>query len=36
MDTAKARRELAWKPDHSANQTLREAAVAAREKGLLD
>ncbi|HEY6730991.1 MAG TPA: NAD-dependent epimerase/dehydratase family protein [Solirubrobacterales bacterium] len=36
MDTAKARRELGWKPRHDAEETLRETVVGAREKGLLD
>lgn len=36
MDTAKARRDLAWKPKHSAEETLRETVSGAREKGLLD
>ena len=30
MDTAKARRELRWRPKHDALQTLRETIVAAR------
>jgi nucleoside-diphosphate-sugar epimerase len=36
MDTAKARRELAWKPRFDAPETLLQTAVAARESGLLD
>jgi UDP-glucose 4-epimerase len=36
MDTAKARRDLGWKPLHPANQTLQETVTGAREKGLLD
>lgn len=36
MDTAKARRELAWLPAHDARQTLAETALAARDSGLLD
>ena len=36
MDTTKARRDLAWNPQHSAQQTLRETVAGAREKGLLD
>jgi UDP-glucose 4-epimerase len=36
MDTAKARRDLGWKPRHDAEETLRETVAAAREKGLLD
>jgi len=36
MDTAKARRDLSWKPNHSAQQTLQETVVGARGKGLLD
>jgi nucleoside-diphosphate-sugar epimerase len=36
MDTAKARRELAWRPVHDAEQTLRETVAGARESGLLD
>jgi nucleoside-diphosphate-sugar epimerase len=36
MDTAKARRELAWKPRFDAGETLIQTAVAAREAGLLD
>ena len=30
MDTAKARRELCWRPKHDALQTLRETVTAAR------
>jgi UDP-glucose 4-epimerase len=36
MDTAKARRDLGWKPQHPAEQTLGETVAGAREKGLLD
>jgi UDP-glucose 4-epimerase len=36
MDTAKARRELGWKPQHDALETLEETVAGAREKGLLD
>jgi nucleoside-diphosphate-sugar epimerase len=36
MDTAKARRQLDWKPRHDASQTLAETALAARDAGLLD
>ncbi len=36
MDTAKARRELGWRPRHDAQETLRELVDAAREQGLLD
>jgi nucleoside-diphosphate-sugar epimerase len=35
MDTARARRDLGWKPRHSAQQTLQETVAGAREKGLL-
>ncbi len=35
MDTAKARRELDWKPRFDAEETLVQTAVAAREAGLL-
>lgn len=35
MDTAKARRELRWRPAHDAADTLREMVEAARSKGLL-
>jgi UDP-glucose 4-epimerase len=31
MDTAKARRELRWRPRHDARETLRETVAAARE-----
>src|SRR3954447_12415225 len=31
MDTAKARRELRWRPQHDARETLRETVAAARE-----
>jgi UDP-glucose 4-epimerase len=36
MDTAKARRELGWAPEHDARQTLTEMVAAAREKGLTE
>ena len=36
MDTAKARRDLGWKPRHDAQETLRETVAGARVKGLLD
>lgn len=36
MDTAKARRELGWQPQHDATHTLSETVAGAREKGLLD
>jgi nucleoside-diphosphate-sugar epimerase len=36
MDTAKARRELGWKPRFDAAETLLQTAVSARETGLLD
>ncbi|MFL5873930.1 MAG: NAD-dependent epimerase/dehydratase family protein [Solirubrobacterales bacterium] len=36
MDTAKARRELNWQPQHSADETLRETVEGAREKGMLN
>jgi UDP-glucose 4-epimerase len=36
MDTAKARRELGWRPRFDASETLIQTAVAAREAGLLD
>jgi nucleoside-diphosphate-sugar epimerase len=36
MDTAKARRDLGWEPQHPAQQTLQETVAGAREKGLLD
>ncbi|HET7455837.1 MAG TPA: NAD-dependent epimerase/dehydratase family protein [Solirubrobacterales bacterium] len=35
MDTAKARRDLGWKPQHDAEETLAETVAGAREKGLL-
>jgi UDP-glucose 4-epimerase len=35
MDTAKARRDLNWKPRHDAMQTLQETVRGAREAGLL-
>lgn len=35
MDTAKARRDLDWKPRHDARRTLRDTVAGAREKGLL-
>ncbi len=36
MDTAKARRDLGWKPLHDAKKTLKETVEGARGKGLLD
>jgi len=36
MDTAKARRDLGWRPRHDATQTLRSTVAGARNKGLLD
>ena len=36
MDTAKARRDLNWKPQHDALETLRETVAGARKKGMLD
>jgi nucleoside-diphosphate-sugar epimerase len=36
MDTAKARRDLGWKPRHDAQETLAETVAGARDKGLLD
>jgi UDP-glucose 4-epimerase len=36
MDTAKARRDLGWRPAHNAEETLGETVIGAREKGLLD
>jgi UDP-glucose 4-epimerase len=36
MDTAKARRDLGWKPRHDAQETLAETVAGARSKGLLD
>jgi UDP-glucose 4-epimerase len=35
MDTTKARRELRWRPQHDAPETLREMVRAARERGLV-
>jgi nucleoside-diphosphate-sugar epimerase len=35
MDTAKARRDLGWKPRHDARETLAETVAGARDKGLL-
>ncbi|HET9153905.1 MAG TPA: NAD-dependent epimerase/dehydratase family protein [Solirubrobacterales bacterium] len=35
MDTTKARRNLGWKPQHDAVDTLAETVVGARDKGLL-
>jgi UDP-glucose 4-epimerase len=35
MSTAKARRELRWRPRHSAAETLTETVAAARARGLL-
>jgi UDP-glucose 4-epimerase len=36
MDTAKARRELAWSPRFDAAETLTQTAISAREAGLLE
>lgn len=36
MDTAKARRDLGWQPQHDAHETLEETVAGARAKGLLD
>lgn len=36
MDTAKARRELGWRPRFDAPETLLQTAVSAREIGMLD
>ncbi|HEX6455491.1 MAG TPA: NAD-dependent epimerase/dehydratase family protein [Solirubrobacterales bacterium] len=36
MDTAKARRDLAWEPQHDARETLAETVLGAQAKGLLD
>ena len=36
MDSAKARRQLGWKPIHDADETLTETVAGARAKGLLD
>jgi UDP-glucose 4-epimerase len=36
MDTAKARRELRWKPHYDADETLLLTVDGARRKGLLD
>jgi UDP-glucose 4-epimerase len=36
MDTARARRDLGWDPQHNAQETLRETVAGAREKGMLD
>ena len=35
MDTAKARRELSWRPRHDAEETLQEMVSAARAQGLI-
>ncbi|MDQ6915446.1 MAG: NAD-dependent epimerase/dehydratase family protein [Actinomycetota bacterium] len=35
MDTAKARRQLRWRPQHDGHETLRQTVAAAREEGLL-
>ena len=35
MDTARARRDLDWRPRHDARETLRETVAGAREKGML-
>jgi UDP-glucose 4-epimerase len=36
MDTAKARRDLGWKPLYDAEKTLSETVSGARQKGILD
>ena len=36
MDTAKARRNLGWQPQHSAHETLEETVAGASRNGLLD
>lgn len=36
MDTTKARRDLGWKPEFDALETLDQTAEGAREKGMLD
>lgn len=36
MDTAKARKQLGWRPRHDAAETLTETVAGARRKGLLD
>ena len=36
MDTARARKDLKWKPRHDARETLAETVAGARDKGLLD
>lgn len=36
MDTAKARRDLGWDPQHPAQETLQETVTGAKEKGLLN
>ena len=36
MDTAKARRDLGWRPEHDALETLEETVAGARERALLD
>jgi len=36
MDTAKARRELGWRPKHDARETLRETVAGARDAGVID
>jgi nucleoside-diphosphate-sugar epimerase len=36
MDAAKARRGLGWKPQHDAEETLRQMVIGARQAGLLD
>jgi nucleoside-diphosphate-sugar epimerase len=35
MDTSRARRELRWRPQHSAAEVLKATAAAARERGLI-
>jgi nucleoside-diphosphate-sugar epimerase len=36
MDTTKARKELGWRPQHDALETLEETVAGARAKGMLD
>jgi nucleoside-diphosphate-sugar epimerase len=36
MDTAKARTDLGWRPEHDAGETLRETVTSARAQGMLD
>jgi nucleoside-diphosphate-sugar epimerase len=35
MSTAKARKQLRWRPRYNALETLRETIIAARARGLL-